>query len=335
MARVSIVIPNYNHRPYLKRRIESVLNQTYRDFEVILLDDASTDDSVELLCKYESHPNVRCLRINESNSGSVFKQWNLGAELAQGTYLWIAESDDWCEPDFLETLVPLLDANHRLGVAYCQSRVVYAGHEREAALWKDLIPRPEDRGHWECAYEVDGPTESVAYLFDYCFIPNVSSALIRREAFLSVGRADCSYRVCGDYHFWAKLLAQWGIAYNSRPLNYWNRHGAGLSSTARVRMLCDTYRVLSWMRKQHRMRWNQCAARYRALAEGWLDYFAPDSRMDQLRIAMTAVRCDPQFLRHVLRYGLASWYWKSVLGKRWHRWSRPLRGLRRKHRIIN
>jgi glycosyltransferase involved in cell wall biosynthesis len=72
MPKVSIVIPNYNHATYLGRRVESVLRQTFQDFEVILLDDCSTDDSRSLLSEYACDPRVR-MEFNEKNSGSPFK----------------------------------------------------------------------------------------------------------------------------------------------------------------------------------------------------------------------------------------------------------------------
>jgi len=113
---VSIVIPNYNHEKYLGKRIESVLNQTFQNFEVILLDDCSTDDSFSLLKELEDHPKVTHLIINEANSGSPFKQWSKGIALAKGQYVWIAESDDWAEKTFLEESVRIISRDKKIGV---------------------------------------------------------------------------------------------------------------------------------------------------------------------------------------------------------------------------
>lgn len=81
---VSVIVPNYNHASYLVARIESILNQTYQDFELILLDDCSTDDSREVLLKYKDNPKVTHLVFNEQNSGSPFIQWHKGVQLAEG-----------------------------------------------------------------------------------------------------------------------------------------------------------------------------------------------------------------------------------------------------------
>lgn len=92
---VSIIIPNFNHAAYLEQRIESVLKQTFQEFELILLDDSSTDKSWEIMMHYADHPLVsHCIR-NEINSGSPFKQWKKGFDLAKYDLIWIAESDDF------------------------------------------------------------------------------------------------------------------------------------------------------------------------------------------------------------------------------------------------
>lgn len=103
--KVSVIIPNFNHEKYLDERIQSVLNQTYTDFEVIILDDVSKDNSKEVIEKYRSNPHVSNIVYNTENSGSTFKQWAKGFNLAKGGLIWIAESDDSCSPKLLEKLV--------------------------------------------------------------------------------------------------------------------------------------------------------------------------------------------------------------------------------------
>ena len=102
---VSVIIPNYNHARFLDERIRTVLNQTYQNFELIILDDKSTDNSLEVINKYKDDPHVSDIVVNEENSGSTFKQWHKGFELAKGDIVWIAESDDSCDAKLLEVLV--------------------------------------------------------------------------------------------------------------------------------------------------------------------------------------------------------------------------------------
>jgi glycosyltransferase involved in cell wall biosynthesis len=130
MSTVSVIIPNYNHARFLPRRIESVLCQTYQDFELILLDDCSTDDSRSLLSEYACDPRVR-MEFNEKNSGSPFKQWNKGVRLARGEYVWIAESDDYADERMLERLAAVLEAEPKFALAYCRSWRVSADDRLE------------------------------------------------------------------------------------------------------------------------------------------------------------------------------------------------------------
>ena len=102
---VSVIIPNYNHAQYLEKRIDTVLNQTYQNIEVIILDDKSTDNSLEVIEQYRNHPKVAQIVVNEQNTGSPFKQWDMGINLANGELIWIAESDDYNELIFLEELI--------------------------------------------------------------------------------------------------------------------------------------------------------------------------------------------------------------------------------------
>jgi len=120
MPKVSVIVPNYNHAKYLRRRVESILAQTYQDFELILLDDCSTDGSREILREYAGDPRVR-LDFNEKNSGTPFKQWNKGVGMARGKYVWIAESDDYAEPAFLERMTAMLEEHEDVAFAFCRS----------------------------------------------------------------------------------------------------------------------------------------------------------------------------------------------------------------------
>src|ERR1700735_1956185 len=125
MPQVSVIVPNYNHARFLQKRIESVLRQTFQDFDLILLDDSSTDDSRSILSSYARDPRVT-IEFNEANSGSTFRQWNKGVRLARGKYVWIAESDDYADERFLERLTAVLEGDAKIAFAYCRSWSVSA-----------------------------------------------------------------------------------------------------------------------------------------------------------------------------------------------------------------
>src|SRR5690606_13224306 len=102
--------------------LDSVYNQTYKNFEVILLDDCSTDDSVSILQRFAGDSKTSHFLVNKENSASPFKQWQNGFELAQGEFIWIAESDDFSELDFLEKIFKFRnDVSQEVGILYAQS----------------------------------------------------------------------------------------------------------------------------------------------------------------------------------------------------------------------
>ena len=121
---VSVIVPNYNHSAYLMSRIDSILAQDFDNFELILLDDCSTDNSRDILLKYQSDNRVTHIVFNEQNSGTTFKQWDKGLLLARGKYIWIAESDDFAEKNFLTETVTALEGNPDVVLAFTGSQMV-------------------------------------------------------------------------------------------------------------------------------------------------------------------------------------------------------------------
>ena len=110
-VKVSVIVPNYNHAAFLHDRISSILNQSYQNFELIILDDCSTDNSLAIIEQFKEEKAVSHVILNTKNSGSTFKQWEKGLNLAKGEYIWIAESDDFADRQFLERAVEILDEN--------------------------------------------------------------------------------------------------------------------------------------------------------------------------------------------------------------------------------
>ena len=199
--KVSVIIPNYCHARFLNRRIDSVLNQTYDDFEVIILDDCSTDNSRDIIETYRHHPRVSHIVYNEKNSGSTFVQWDKGFELAQGQYIWIAESDDYAEPDFLATTVPLLDAHPGARLCLTGSYVVDGN---------DAPIPPEKYGFdpWEAdgrAYVFDSSSYLASHMLAVNSVYNASMVIFRCEGCLDgIDPRFRQMRYCGDWLFWGQ-----------------------------------------------------------------------------------------------------------------------------------
>lgn len=223
MPKVSVIIPNYNHAKFLPRRLESVLNQVFTNFEVIVLDDCSPDNSVEIIEYYKAQDDRISFYPNTKNSGSTFAQWNKGVSLAKGEYIWIAESDDYCEPNLLETLVPLLDHNPDVGIAFAQSAIVDE-HDKLINSFNENYKFIFKSNRWETDFIADGKYECANYLIFSNTIPNASGALLRKSIYMACGGAEVGWRLNGDWFFYVKMLLISDLAYVAQHLNYFRMH---------------------------------------------------------------------------------------------------------------
>lgn len=220
---VSVIIPNYNHAKFLEQRIESVLSQTYINFEVILLDDKSTDESLKIIRRYNQHLSVKAVIVNTENSGSVFKQWVKGINLAKGKYLWIAESDDYAHQNFLGETVKLLEKFQNAGLVFTDSYNV-DGEDNftgKVSLRHDLISSIE-----EDFYQFEDKTKMPCFFIDDMLILNASAVLFNLKKFKeTVDLLELeSFKNNGDQFSYISLFLKHEIIYCNKPLSYRRIH---------------------------------------------------------------------------------------------------------------
>lgn len=226
---VSVLIPNYCHASYLNERIDSVLAQTYQNFEVIIMDDCSTDNSREVIEQYRNHPRVREIVYNEINSGSTFNQWDKGITMAGGELIWIAESDDSCCPELLERLVEQFEQTEDLAVAYVQSVLINT--------YGEVIKMPVEKGNpiiYDGRYFI-----RTHLLYGTCII-NASMAIFSREKSLGIDRCFKQLKSVGDWMFWVLMAETGKVAEVREPLNYFRRHEGTVTSRCSLNGVSDT-----------------------------------------------------------------------------------------------
>lgn len=223
MPLVSVIIPNYNHARFLSQRLESVYAQEYQNFEVIILDDHSSDNSREIINQYAQHPKTSNIVLNEKNSGSAFTQWGKGISLAKGKYIWIAESDDFCDTNFLTVAVSLLEKGNDL--FYSRTvRVLEDGSvmtNNPNHWFKDIGPE-----RWNSDFENDARNEVRDYLFKKCVINNASAVVFRNEERVKkyLNQVSGMY-YSGDWLFWILyLLESKRLVYSTATTNYFRTH---------------------------------------------------------------------------------------------------------------
>ena len=312
MPTVSVIIPNYNHARYLQRRIESVLGQTYQDFELILLDDCSTDDSPSILSKYADDPRVR-IEFNAVNSGSAFKQWNKGVRLAQGKYIWLAESDDYADERLLARLVTLLEAEPEATFAYCRSWRISEDDQQDgfADSYLDYL----DSHRWSADFCADGREECRNYFISINPIPNASAVVFRKVIYECVGGADESLRLCGDWKLWAAMALAGKIAYLGEPLNYYRSHDASVRSKSMRTGLdvAEALQVIRWILDRvtptETVLQKNCVATSIYWVPPLISLHVP-LRVKRV-ILRNAMAIDPHAIRRVLRPALVA-VWKKL-----------------------
>jgi hypothetical protein len=301
VPKVSVIVPNYNHARFLRRRIESILRQTFQDFELILLDDCSTDESRSILSSYAGDPRVR-LEFNEVNSGSAFKQWNKGLRLARGDYVWIAESDDCAEERFLGRLVALLDANSDVAFAYCRSWRL--SHDDKVDGFADSYLRYLDENRWTADFCSSGDDECRSYLVVYNTVPNASAALFRKMVYERVGGADENYRLCGDWKLWAAMALTGRVAYLGEPLNYFRFHGQSVRDTSGLAVnAIESLRVSRWLINQitpsETVREKMCVRHAKLWVPALMSAHVPFGMKRQILREVRVI--DPHPFRHAIR----------------------------------
>ena len=219
---VSVIVPNYNHAPFLRQRIESILDQSHQDFELILLDDCSTDGSRDIMESYRGDPRVSHIVYNEANSGSAFRQWDKGIELAQGEWVWMAESDDYADPTFLERMMAEVTKVPNCSLAYAATWWVDEGGNK---LWET-----PSSNHVNIYQGKDFIRRKLAVCNS---IANVSECLFRRDCYQpSESHRYEHMRLCGDWFFYILLAEQGSVVEVEEPLSYYRQHSSNISSDA-------------------------------------------------------------------------------------------------------
>jgi glycosyltransferase involved in cell wall biosynthesis len=248
---VSIIVPNYNHAKYLPERLESIFNQTFQDFEVILLDDASTDNSMEVLQQYAGNGNIQ-LHGNDQNSGSPFRQWLVGLDMARADILWIAESDDMCKPDFLENLLPVFQ-DPAVKLAYANSDVidetsrVVGDYSSDMAAYLTSLSSTK----WKRSYKTKADREINDALGIKNSILNVSSVLLRKfELPLDFKETLGNMHIAGDWYFYVHAIKDGRVYFDFRKLNSHRRHSNSvIAQTVSENKVRDYFREFSMVHR--------------------------------------------------------------------------------------
>lgn len=270
MPKFSVIIPNFNHASFLTERISSVLMQTFTDFEVIILDDCSTDNSKEIIEQFRGNKKISSIVYNDTNTGSPFQQWAKGILLATGEWIWIAESDDIANPSFLEKINDQTNLHPVAGLIYTDSKIINNEGLKQipgnyAAIKNNFLQVEK----WDHPYFQHGINELNDSLKYFCSINNVSAAVIKKNVAQSVIENSKLYLLHGDWQFYIGICKNADIAYIPESLNAVRIHSSShlnknknlqrsrlehffiLESLLEIKELKDKKKVIAFFAEQH------------------------------------------------------------------------------------
>lgn len=221
---ISVIVTNYNHAKYLDQRMESLLAQTYPNLEIIVVDNFSTDNSLEVLAKYKKYNHVKIVAL-EKNTGFV-NSANHGVSLSRGKFFIFAEADDFNAPSQIELLYQAMAGNEQIGVAFCRSFMVDA----ESKVFDEDFNYRDRSFREHCSRDtlIPGRLAQRFLLFSF-IIPNFSAVLFRRRYFDLAGGL-VAQKACPEWAFWFRMCRLCDFYYLATPLNYYRKHGGSYMS---------------------------------------------------------------------------------------------------------
>ena len=230
--KVSVVIPSYNHARFLPQALDSALSQTYRDFEILIADDGSSDDSLTIARDYAArYPSfVRVFTHADNGHRGISATCNLCLGNMRGRYWAGLASDDVWYPDKLERQVAFLDDNPAVGFVYGYAHIIDEAGE--------LLPGVRDEEDISLQ-----PDPLVRLIWGN--VISGGTCLIRRECWEQLGVYDETL-VYGDWELWIRFLSHWQVGYLAEPLAKYRHHSYNTSLGLPVEVQLE--RAISVMR---------------------------------------------------------------------------------------
>jgi glycosyltransferase involved in cell wall biosynthesis len=213
VPKVSVIIPTYNRAHLISETIKSVLDQTFQDFEIVVIDDGSTDNTREVVDSFQD-PRIRY--IYQDNQGAVVAR-NNAILASKGEYISYLDSDDALMENALEKHVEVLDRHPEVAFSYGQ---VYNVDENGRII--NLYKPP-----YKHSYVREGKEE----IRDLIFGNYISAETIRRSCLDEAGGFDTAFIVAEDRELWVRLAKRWSVAYIAEPLIKYRRHTSSIMST--------------------------------------------------------------------------------------------------------
>lgn len=215
--KVTFVVPCYKLAHLLGECVRSILSQTYKDFELLIMDDCSPDDTAQVAQSFRD-PRVRHIR-NDPNLGHL-RNYNYGISLAKGAYIWLISADDRLHSDaVLERYVTLMDANPSAGYAFCPAMRLEDGHVKELLEYSVL-------GHGD---RIVNGRKFLEHLISANTVV-APSAMARKECYEKISMFPLDMPWGGDWYLWCVFALHYDVAYFADPMVCYRRHACSMTN---------------------------------------------------------------------------------------------------------
>lgn len=248
MAKISVVMTSYNHKEYIGLAIESIINQTFTDFELIIVDDNSNDGSQDVIRKYEKLDKRIVAIYRDENFGNYVLSTNYAASFAKTDYLIFAQCDDFADKDQLKNLWEIKQKNPKCKVIYSCSNLI---DKNGCYLGNDFSCRSVDFKNY-CKESTVLPKDMAHKLLVHsCIIPNLSAALVEKALFIKMNGLSTDFKVLADWDFWLRSSLVTDFYYIKEPLNNFRQHDTTIRSSIKIeKQLDELYLMMNNLKKQ-------------------------------------------------------------------------------------
>lgn len=250
-SRVSVLLPTYNVAAYLSETLDSVLAQTRQPDEIILVDDCSSDNTLEIAQQYQAHfKELKIIALKENGGAAIAR--NEGLKIVTGDYIALQDGDDLWHHRHLEIVARLLDENESAAIASGRTRIFGdpnldngpAGHGDTSAL--DLTNFRNDGFLWDQnnddTFVYDRPQDMFWLTAEQSPFPTIST-VIRRSALDAIGNFNPNYRVAEDHEMYLRLTYNYPCITSRFVTSFWRRHPQSTTYASGCRWLCMSYRA--------------------------------------------------------------------------------------------
>ena len=298
---VSVVFTSYNHQEFLQQALNSLINQTYKNIEIIIVDDNSSDGSKDILETYKNIKNIK-LHLLSKNTGSYVKASNYGANFANGEYLIFAQCDDFSEPNQIQMLMDAFFLNENIGVVYSKSNLV----DENGFTYSDDFIRREKAFKKRCITDtIIKGNEMREFLSFACVIPNLSAALIKKDLFQLSGGLSIDYILAADWAFWLELSERTDFYYISTPLNNFRQHSTTIRSRVKIAVqIEEVYRIFYKHIYKHKLVGKAKERMKIGAASVWFWFF--------LENKLSWIKSFPLLLKNTFRFEKLNLYYLSA-----------------------